>query len=244
MTYARLTRALGTGVTVIAKDPECFAEPSPEGYTLESEMAGLIRTTAAAGIDCYHLLGYSVGGGLALVFALAHPKRITSLTLIEPAWIGNAIGGEAEAEYLANVDRVMELPVPERGPALLAAMEPPSDSGRTAPSLPPPPPWLGDRAARFALLWSALRNTNLNLAALRDLRVPLYLPVGGRSHPRFMSAAHELAARCPSAVIDCYPESSHLDPPHVAETNRFVASLHAMWRSTELVVQKKSRRYR
>ena len=229
MTYARLAEALSPTVRVITKDLECFAEAPPDTYTLESEMDGLIRTTEAAGIDRFHLLGYSVGGSLALVFALAHPDRITSLTLIEPAWIGNAIESETEAKFLSDLDHVMEVPPPARGPALFAAVEPPFDGAGPVASLSPPA-WLSDRAARFEFIWSALRNTSLNLAALRNFKRPLYLPVGGRSHPRFMLAARQLATLCPTAVIGSYPGSSHLDPPHVAETDRFVANLCLMWR--------------
>ncbi len=48
----------------------------------------------AMGIERAHLVGHSVGGALALLFAMDHPDRITGLTLIAPAGLGPEINME------------------------------------------------------------------------------------------------------------------------------------------------------
>jgi len=67
----------------------------PAGYSLRSESEALARTAAdlspRAPVD---LVGWSYGASAALVFALDHPERIRTLTLIEPSafWILDAGG--------------------------------------------------------------------------------------------------------------------------------------------------------
>jgi pyruvate dehydrogenase E2 component (dihydrolipoamide acetyltransferase) len=47
-----------------------------------------------AGIDSAHLVGHSLGGAIAAVVALDRPDRVTALTLIAPAGLGEEIAGE------------------------------------------------------------------------------------------------------------------------------------------------------
>src|SRR5437868_6821321 len=56
-------------------------------------VADLARALAALGIDKAHLVGHSMGGAVALVFALRQPDRVASLTLIAPAGLGPEING-------------------------------------------------------------------------------------------------------------------------------------------------------
>jgi pimeloyl-ACP methyl ester carboxylesterase len=69
------------------------------------------RVADDAGIDRFHLYGHSAGGAVALALALAHPDRVLTLAVDEPASDftdqGNAAYGWAEFE------RALQLP-PER----------------------------------------------------------------------------------------------------------------------------------
>jgi pyruvate dehydrogenase E2 component (dihydrolipoamide acetyltransferase) len=47
----------------------------------------------ALGIDRVHLVGHSMGGAIAIAFAVARPARVASLTLIAPAGLGPEING-------------------------------------------------------------------------------------------------------------------------------------------------------
>ncbi|MDG2303979.1 MAG: alpha/beta hydrolase [Candidatus Binatia bacterium] len=55
------------------------------GYTLDQLTADLTGFMDAAGVDRCDLLGHSLGGMVALRFALAHPERLASLVLMDTA---------------------------------------------------------------------------------------------------------------------------------------------------------------
>ena len=58
--------------------------PLPDGYSIQTEVDALRTTLAGMGIPAADVIGMSHGGVTALVFALQHPERVTTLTLIEP----------------------------------------------------------------------------------------------------------------------------------------------------------------
>jgi len=55
----------------------------------------------ATGIDQAHLVGHSMGGAIATLFALAHPARCRSLTLIASAGLGSEIDSEYIQGFIA-----------------------------------------------------------------------------------------------------------------------------------------------
>ncbi|HXQ94666.1 MAG TPA: alpha/beta fold hydrolase [Thermoplasmata archaeon] len=61
--------------------------PFPDGSTMEfPELVGdLLALLDREGVDRAHLVGLSAGGFLALAFALAHPARVRSVTLVSSA---------------------------------------------------------------------------------------------------------------------------------------------------------------
>ena len=56
----------------------------PDGYSLLTEVAALRATLDALSVERADLIGMSHGGVTALLFALEHPTRVRTLTLIEP----------------------------------------------------------------------------------------------------------------------------------------------------------------
>jgi pimeloyl-ACP methyl ester carboxylesterase len=50
------------------------------------EVAGVDRAADAARFDRFHLYGHSGGGAVVLAYVSAHPERVISLTLDEPAY--------------------------------------------------------------------------------------------------------------------------------------------------------------
>jgi pyruvate dehydrogenase E2 component (dihydrolipoamide acetyltransferase) len=69
--------------------------------------ADIERAIAALGIDRVHLVGHSMGGGIALHFASRQPKRVASLTLIASACLGEEINA-AFIEGFIRMDRRRE----------------------------------------------------------------------------------------------------------------------------------------
>ena len=53
----------------------------------------------ANGIGKAHLLGHSLGGGIAIVMALGQPERVLSLSLLAPAGLGHGIDQDFLADF-------------------------------------------------------------------------------------------------------------------------------------------------
>ena len=224
-TYARLQRLLGERASLVLMDLVGYIEPLAVDYGLHSEVEAITRAANAGGFHRFHLVGYSAGGAVALACALTYSERVSSLTLIEPAWIGNHAWDPLEMVYLSNVDRAMQLPVAQRGRALLVAMSPPEID----PSTIATPDWLMERAVGFASIWQGFREATLDMKSLQSFPAPVYLPVGGKSHPRFLLAARWLASLLPRSRVDVYQNQNHLEAPPIRETERFIRVVHPLW---------------
>jgi pimeloyl-ACP methyl ester carboxylesterase len=69
-------------------------QPGDPGYTAETERESLRMTLDALGIETAHFAGWSAGGKALIEFALAYPRRVLTLTLVEPGafWILEQLG--------------------------------------------------------------------------------------------------------------------------------------------------------
>ena len=74
LAYAALIEALGAGTEAVAKELEVYAtrQPPPD-YSLDLEVAGVLREADERGWQRFHLVGYSGGGASALAVAAHHP---------------------------------------------------------------------------------------------------------------------------------------------------------------------------
>jgi pimeloyl-ACP methyl ester carboxylesterase len=71
------------------------SERTSSGYGIETAMADLSALLDELGIDRpVHLVGNSYGATLALTYGVEHPKRVASLTLIEPPFRIEGLGEE------------------------------------------------------------------------------------------------------------------------------------------------------
>ena len=122
--YADLVRALGPGVDARPKELELYAgEEPPAGWNLGTEVEGIERFADETGFKRFHLVGYSGGGACSLAFCAAHPERLLSLALSEPAWAGNDGLSDDEAARWKEFARVEQLPFNEMMPAFMRAPE-------------------------------------------------------------------------------------------------------------------------
>lgn len=82
-----LTDMLRSGCRILAPDLYGYGESDPwpgEGSFSLAEEVALAKAVLPPLRGPIHLVGYSYGGAVALRFAVTHPERLRSLTLIEP----------------------------------------------------------------------------------------------------------------------------------------------------------------
>src|SRR5690349_5222705 len=129
--YEPLLRHL-VDVDPIVKDLEVYrGDAPPAGYSIATEINGVLRVADEVGVERFHLYGHSAGGAVALALALTQADRVLTLTIDEPASDftdrGNAAYGWPE------FDRVLHMPPSESTAEFLKLQVAPGVA------LPPPP---------------------------------------------------------------------------------------------------------
>jgi pimeloyl-ACP methyl ester carboxylesterase len=229
LAYGRLLEELGDDVNAIAKDLEVYAGPEPPvGFTLDHEVAGVLRAAADAGFDRFHLVGYSGGGASSVAFAAKHPERLLSLALIEPAWIGNDGLSPEEQNVRRAFEQIATLPPAEMMPAFVAIQLAPGVAPPPPPD--PPPPWMATRPAGVRAFTRTFSSSTLDLEALRAFDQPVYFALGAKSNPDYYARMAERArAIFPNFTLEVFDERHHFDPPHRIEPERTARALLAHW---------------
>ena len=186
----------------------------------------------AAGLERFHLVGFSAGGASSLAFTAKYPERLNSLALIEPAWIGDHV--PEDAQDWAEMDRLITLPPDERMTAFLHWQMLP---GVQPPALPipagPPPAWMAKRPAGLEAISQAFNTYDLDQERFRLMDRPVYYALGSLSTRLYGRAAKRLSLLFPDFRVEEYAGRSHLDPPHRAEPERFGRAMLALWERAE-----------
>jgi pimeloyl-ACP methyl ester carboxylesterase len=234
--YGALIAALGSDVEAVAKDLEVYATPEPpEGYSLEVEIAGVVREADQHGWERFHLVGYSGGGAASLAFAASRPERLASLALLEPAWAGNRDLSPAERAVWLEHDRLSGLPGEEIMSTFTRFGLRPGVP-LPAPPTGDPPPWMAQRPAAIRAIIRAFERGDLDPDALRRFDRPVYLALGALSNPdQYEEIAKRLGGLFPDFELEVFEERHHFDPPHRIEPERLASSLKALWRRAELM---------
>lgn len=161
------------------------------------------------------LMGCSMGGGLALDFALAHPDRVNALILVGSGPGGLEIDapewdkfGEAEQAYLAgDMDRLVELETQIWFDGV----------GRTSAQVNSGMRRLACEMNRLALAHAAkglgerLPNAEIPAAGrLAELAVPILAVIGEHDVPYLHLAADYMAEHIPSARKVVMADAAHL----------------------------------
>ena len=236
--YAGLLAELGDDVDARAKELEVYAgDAPPTGFSLEMEVAGIERTADLAGFERFHLVGYSGGGASALAYTLRHPERLLSLALMEPAFAGWQRMDPAERALLERFRAIMALP----DAGMMAAFQRAQLAPGVEPAPPPPgppPPWMAKRPAGLRAFLETFFASDMDLDALSRFDRPVYLAVGGRSHPDYYARmAQRLKGTFADLTVEVYPERHHFDPPHRIEPARVAAALRALWSRADPVAR-------
>lgn len=233
--YGPLIQALGPEVEAVAKDLELYkGDEPPSGWTLDTEVDGVLREADARGWQTFHLVGYSGGGAAALAFAAKHPERLQSLAVLEPAWAGNWDWSPAYTEHRKKYETLEVLPPAQVMPAFMRlqvrpdVVLPPPDPG-------PPPPWMAKRPAGIKAFLRAFKDYDLDRSKLAAFTKPVFCALGGLSHP---DDAGDVAARLarvffPDFHLEVFPRRHHFDPPHRVEPKRLAEGLRRHWAFAE-----------
>jgi pimeloyl-ACP methyl ester carboxylesterase len=193
-----------------------------------AEEAAAIHAACPDGAP-FHLVGHSYGGGVALNFALSHPGRLHSLTLIEPSafHILKRVEG-TDAHLLDEIRAVAE--VVNHGVICgdyASGMQTFIDYWGGAGSWECLP---DDRKAQFAQLavhvahhfWGLIEE-NTPLAAYAAIDVPTLVVCGTRSPAPSRAITRLLAETLPRARHRTIRNAGHMSPiTHPAEVNALV----------------------
>ncbi|GAC1481421.1 MAG: alpha/beta hydrolase [Candidatus Dormibacteria bacterium] len=186
--------AFARGCKVVRYDMRGFGQ-SDVTHGEYSARADLGAVMDAAGVRRAALLGVSMGGSLAIDFALEHPDRVSALLLVGPGISGRQ-SSAAFTTLMGDVDRIFE----EKG--LEATIEREMEiwfdgRGRTAANVDP-----GVRRAvfemdrfnsdRFPSDMKALPLEPPAIGRLKEIRVPTLIVVGELDLPDIAEAADRL----------------------------------------------------
>ncbi|PWK64253.1 pimeloyl-ACP methyl ester carboxylesterase [Streptomyces sp. CG 926] len=202
--------ALAERHTVIRYDLRGFGESAPPVGPF-SETDDLCRLLDHLGHESVRLIGASWGGRVAVDFALAHPGRVRSLTVLAPPWPGYEwsadmvaydeaetaalAAGDLDAAVRVNLD--MWLRGPGRGWEDVA-------------------PGLADQ------LRTPVRTSLVNqdvvgehsqggpAGDIASIAVPTLVGIGLLDVPDFQDIAHRYAAGIPGATLVEFPAAAHL----------------------------------
>ena len=230
LAYGALLESLGDDVEAVAKELELYAGAAPPlDYSLDHEIDGILRTAQDAGFERFHLVGYSGGGASSLAFAAAHPGRLASLALLEPAWMGNDELSPEEEAIWTKFDRMATLPAEQMMGAFVANQLAPGVEPPTPPP-GPPPPWMATRPAGLRTFITAVRASRLDLDRLRAFDQPVLFVLGAKSSPDYYGRmAQRASAIFPDYTLEIFNERHHFDPPHRVEPERTAEILRSHW---------------
>ena len=198
------------------------SEPVEGEFSHMSDLASLIDILGIR--EPFVLMGCSMGGGLAMDFALMHPSRVKALIMVGSAPSGLQLDvptpakfAEAEKAFEAgDLDRVAELETQIWF----------DGSGRTPEQVNPTMRKLLYEMNRLALaqevkkLGKRLPNTVTPAAErLQDLDLPVLIIVGSHDTPYILAAADVMAEKLRSARKVIIEDAAHL--PNMDQPDEF-----------------------
>lgn len=209
------------------------SETPETGYSVTNMARDLLALLDAEGVERAHLVSHSFGGMICLAFALAHPDRVASLTLVDVrvrpiqrklsiparqlppaverrlASLGLDIAAintqDDGIHYLKTVARI-EVEAGEEAVELLNALyrHPRLFRNRRAAER-----WI-TLTERVSLIADLEEEEAFTARDLAQLSLPMLILVGGNSTT--VPSAQELARLCPHAILREIPDVGHFFP--------------------------------
>jgi pimeloyl-ACP methyl ester carboxylesterase len=232
--FALLIEALGPGREIVPADMVVFhgGVPAPD-FSMVTETDALLVSFDAVGAGQGHLVGYSGGAAVALAFACAHPERVASLTLEEPAWVGTEGATDIERRFWDELGAAMGLELNEALLAFRDLMVQPAVRP-TLPSIPKDAPWIEAMVRGVRASIGAFAGAEVDWPTLARERFPIWTVVGSLSNPAFQVRSERLIEHLPRASLKVFEGSHHVIPPHRMAAPELAAGLEAMWARVEV----------
>lgn len=220
--------SLARGHRVVRFDLRGFGR-SPAPHAAYSPVDDLLRLLDALAIERATLVGNSMGGALALDFALTHPERVAGLV-----FVASGIGGfpdtpEDEARFagertemrkafesaFVNPDHGVELWL--QSPMVATTSVLPATSARLRTMI-------ADNRSMFALEhWPFEPLDPPAVKRLSEVRAPTLVVAGGRDTPWMLAASRRAHAGIAGSQLVVIEGADHL--PHMAAPREFRAAL-------------------
>ena len=230
--YAYLKAVLGSDVDFHPKDLEVYAgDAPPSNYSADLEIDALGRFADSIGAGRFHLVGYSGGGFVSLAFAGAHPDRLLSLAVFEPARVPGDLSPEEAAldrdirQALADakgMDYMRTFFTRQVRPGV--HLEPPSG---------PPEPWMRNRPAGIAAMMDAFMAYEFDRTQLRNCNFPVFYGYGDQTNEMVELEAARLARLFPDIHIRRFHGIHHFVSPEQLYTPEHVEHLRDLWARAE-----------
>lgn len=209
------------------KDLEVYAEDSPPaGYETKTEVDAIDAAITAAGLDAIHVYAHSGGGACALAYVAAHPQRVLSLVVDEPAT--DFSDADRSDPYWRQVDAAAAL----EGPASVAAflqLQVAPGVALTLSRSGPAPSWLAKRPAGIKAFAAALRRHRVPEGSFASFKPPVLFTYGSLTHPRWMAMRDRLADAFPDFRSEEFAGLHHMNTSHQAEPDRTATLLTEFW---------------
>jgi pimeloyl-ACP methyl ester carboxylesterase len=209
--------ALTATFDVISVDLRGFGRSSLPGAAPYAHHEDLRALLDALGVERAHLIGHSLGGGIAASLAVAHPQSVGRLVLSAPLLRGHALSA-----LLALLKRVWQIAASDGLDAARAAW---LGADLFAPTLATPggaallPPIMADYSGWHWQHRDPETGLEPPLAErLPELLAPTLVLVGMRDLPDFVHMGEALAAQAPNARLELLPDLGHtpsLERPEV-----------------------------
>src|SRR5262249_24737132 len=210
--YRPVQDALGDAVQLHGKDLEVYAgDEPPARYSIQMEVDALGAFADSLGLERFHLLGYSGGGFISLAFAGAHPERLRSLALFEPAGIPGVRSHDEAVFFTPLQETLRGLTGDDFMRTFMTRQLPPGV--RVPPPPGPPPPWMANRPAGIAALIQAFDAHPLDRESLRRCTAPAFVGYGALTGEQEEVKVGVLARLMPDIHVRRFDGIHHFVPP-------------------------------
>jgi pimeloyl-ACP methyl ester carboxylesterase len=218
---------------VVAPDLPGFGDSVPVGedFDLDEVAERIVRGLAGRGIHGpFDLVGHSLGGGIAIALAAAHPRLIRRLVLVAPAGlrpfpaaISNLLAAGADAVLAARRGAVSLTDV-WWGRRLLLALTA-ADGAEVPPTLARQMVEASATAKRTAPALATITSSDLR-PMLASTQMPVGVIWGEADRTIPIRALDDIVEARPDAVVERIPNAGHV--PMVETPDEFVVALQTL----------------